>query len=230
MILRMFLVVMATLSLGGCMEFSEEIWINADGSGRVKVDIGLSQAIAAMAMSKGGGEGFCSPEEVSKEKHPNVVSQETQVRNEGEMVHCVIDTHVKDFREIAEVQTMPMDDGDDKLDSVFVIEDLGDGVARFRHRMVPKEKKEEKKKEALKGTKEAMDAMMAKAFEGRYITITLHAPAIHSNQGGEVNPEGTTVSWKMPFYDLVANDRALDAQAEVKYAFTTWEKMKRYFQ
>lgn len=218
-ILRMGWVLVALSLLSGCIDYSEEIWINADGSGRIKVDVGLSPLIAGMVMKEGGDQSFCSQSDSVETSDPNIIRQQTRMHSEGEMIHCIMEAQVKDFRKIAEMDTMPMEEGGAKLESLFVIEDLGGGVARFHRRMVSKQEK--KNEESASSRRDAeLDEMMAEMFAERYLSITLHAPAVLSNSGGTLNPERTTVNWTVPFYEFSANDQVLDARAEVRYAST----------
>ena len=55
----LILTLLASLFLAGCYDLTEELWINPDGSGRMKFTIGLAENLVAMIESSGKSAEFC---------------------------------------------------------------------------------------------------------------------------------------------------------------------------
>ena len=57
--LRLILGLATCLLLSGCYDLTEELWINSDGSGRMKFTIGLAENLVVMIESGGQSADFC---------------------------------------------------------------------------------------------------------------------------------------------------------------------------
>jgi len=62
-ILKMSFLLGLTTLLSGCFELVEEIWINPDNSGRLKLDVAVSEKVIALGKLEGGKDFSVSLEE-----------------------------------------------------------------------------------------------------------------------------------------------------------------------
>jgi hypothetical protein len=63
--LKLLFLLLLPLLLVGCINYSEEAWLNADGSGKISMEISTSQQLIALMSQQGNGNPF-SQEEVAK--------------------------------------------------------------------------------------------------------------------------------------------------------------------
>ncbi len=91
---RLIITLFTILLLSGCYDFTEELWINADGSGRMKFTIGLAENLAAMIEDRNRSADFCDKAIKDKNKLENnvlVTSVAITKSNEAGMNYCTID-------------------------------------------------------------------------------------------------------------------------------------------
>lgn len=132
LILSLFL---STFMLAGCMNVDQQLWINSDGSGRMVLDIGVSEknflelqkgeeALAYLYKSLDGYQ-----ETLKKNIHIKNLS--TRQFAEGEVQHRVIEFDVTDFEAYFE--------GIQKFDDPYTIrlETLDNGDFRFTEKIIP---------------------------------------------------------------------------------------------
>jgi hypothetical protein len=203
--LILILTLFFSLLVSGCYDIAEELWINSDGSGRMKFTIGLAENLAAMIEGGGQSANFCDKAIKDKSKLENnvLITSVTITKNsEAGMNYCSIDVDVKDFRNFAEVRNNVIEGDYDNYEFPFSIIELGEdrfGISQeFNNlgRDGPNQSGIEKV-----GQEMAM-AMMAPMLAGKYISITVHAANIESSNG-EISADSKTVIWKKPLVDLV---------------------------
>ena len=109
-VFKRLVLVLPLLTLTGCFDFLEEIWILPDGSGRVRIDIGLTSALFALP-------GIGSKEKLMDDVHenakqaaeaarsdPDVKSVKVETKDEGGLFHLIYEIEVKDVTKLADVQ------------------------------------------------------------------------------------------------------------------------------
>lgn len=213
---------LAALVLGGCIEITQEVWINGDGSGRMTMDLGLSEQLLSMAGS-GGEDPLAKFREQAKktkaelQKDPNVSSVAITERKEGGDQHFVYDVQVKDVTRLRDVESRlsssgPLgEDGKVRDKGEFKIEKQPNGRLLFLMRL-------QTPKQDGKGGKQA-DAlargMAAAMFGNRAVTIRLHAPKI-ADTNGTLDDQKTTVEWRIPLVDLISEKAGRELRAEVE--------------
>ena len=194
-----------SLLLSGCYDIAEELWINSDGSGRMKFTIGLAENLTAMMEGGGQSANFCDKAIKDKSKLENnvlITSIAISKSNEAGMNYCSIDVDVKDFRNFAEVRNNIIEGDYNNYEFPFSIIELGEeriGISQeFNNlgRDGPNQSKIEKV-----GQEMAM-VMMTPMLAGKYLIVTVHAPNIESSNG-DISTDNKTVTWKKPLVDLV---------------------------
>ena len=202
---RLFITLLTILLLSGCYDFSEELWINADGSGRMKFTIGLAENLIAMIEGSRESADFCDKAIKDKTRLDNnvlITSFAITKSNEAGMHYCTIDIGVIDFRNFGEVRNNVIEGDYDNYEFPFVIEELGEGRIRISQHFDNLGRDGPEQSEIEKVGQEMAMVMMTPMLAGKYITVTVHAPKIESSNG-EISTDSKTVTWKKPLIDLV---------------------------
>ena len=204
---RLIITLFTTLLLSGCYDFTEELWINADGSGRMKFTIGLAENLAAMIEDRNRSADFCDKEIKDKNKLENnvlVTSVAITKSNEAGMNYCTIDIDVIDFRNFGEVRNNVIEGNYNNYEFPFVIEQLGEGRIRVSQDFGNFGRDGPEQSEIEKVGQEMAMVMMTPMLAGKYITVTVHAPLIETSNG-EISADNKTTIWKKPLVDLIRN-------------------------
>ena len=88
----------------GCFDLTEEVWINKDYSGRVKMDMGVSEPLLLMA-SDGSGSGIeglrAEYQQMQRELEakPNVSAARYEEYEQDDVRHFVLDVELEDVRD-----------------------------------------------------------------------------------------------------------------------------------
>ncbi|MBZ4419366.1 hypothetical protein [Myxococcus sp. RHSTA-1-4] len=207
------LATLALLTLTGCFDVVQELWLNPDGSARVVVDLGIPTSLGALAKAIGGKELL---EQVGEQREqlqaavandPNVVELVLRQYEDGDQFHLVQELTVKDasklpelFRKVSE-STGSQQQGSGTWD--FRIErDGGDYV--FTQRFVPdKAPTAEDGDDAAAQVGQVLAKEMVKALLAKNsITVRVHGPSI-GETNGTVNEKKDTVEWKVSLAELV---------------------------
>ena len=102
-----YLVLLAALLLTGCFDFSQEVWINEDASGRVQYGIKLHKGLSALSrdlsISKNPCLLFFHNEEYIRQQ-PGVKSVKVTSYEENELKQCLIDIVVEDYLRLNQLQ------------------------------------------------------------------------------------------------------------------------------
>jgi len=103
MILKMSFLLGLTILLSGCFELVEEIWINPDNSGRLKLDIAVSEKVIALGKLEEGKDLSTGFEESKKriENNPDIARLAYQEYSDAGMRHFIFDMAVNDFHKLA---------------------------------------------------------------------------------------------------------------------------------
>lgn len=233
-IARRALAFVSLLFLAGCIEVSQEIWINADGSGRLKMDIGFSEALLSFAqqaeknpLNEFRTQAAQKQEELKKD--PNVKNVTFSERKESGTQFFTYDVEVRDVTKIAAVQkaVAPGDmpgaaagegaPGAPKAED-FHIEKLPSGNVSFRLKM-----ESPGGMGGEEGASPEQDqmakAMMASMFGDKAITVKVHGPRIVTTNG-KLDAAKTTAEWRIPLVELASAKKGTvtEMTAEVELA------------
>ena len=198
---------LTSLLLAGCYDLTEELWINADGSGRMKFTIGLAENLVAMIEGSGESADFCDSAIKDKSKLENnvlITSIAITKSSEAGMHYCTIDIDVIDFRNFAEVRNNVIEGDYDNYEFPFAIEELDQGRVRISQDFTTLGRDGPNQSEIEKAGQEIAMVMMTPMLAGKYINVTVHAPKIESSNG-EISADNKTTTWKKPLIDLVRN-------------------------
>ena len=204
---RLIITLFTMLLLSGCYDFTEELWINADGSGRMKFTIGLAENLAAMIEDRKRSADFCDKAIKDKNKLENnvlITSVAITKSNEAGMNYCTIDIDVIDFRNFGEVRNNVIEGNYNNYEFPFVIEQLGEGRIRVSQDFGNLGRDGPEQSEIEKVGQEMAMVMMTPMLAGKYITVTVHAPLIETSNG-EISADNKTTIWKKPLVDLIRN-------------------------
>lgn len=201
--------------LCGCIELSEEVWVNDDLSGRVRWDFALSSAVVAMAQQNHDdplAEMRADFEKTRAElaQDPNVTQSRFEDYAEGGYHHFVIDVELKDVRRIGPGFNQPFQSQEalggassDEPTGHMTVEKLDNGnlafVQVFEQGGTTPAADEEDPERLLN------EAMLASMFAGRNFTVTLHAPNV-VDTNGRYSEEQSLVTWQVPLSELMTSD------------------------
>ena len=223
------LIALIGLSVCGCFEMSEEIWFNDDGTGRLLIELKVSEGLMAMADLADSASAFADMDEVEEElkSDPNVEEVLTNEFTEAGMRHLVFDIKVKDYLKLAEVhqKSVASTESSSEFEAPFQITDLGDGKVRFKQSFAEKEVDDE----FAESGEDMGTAMAAAMFADKYITITIHAPKVTSSNG-EINEEENTTTWKIPLFEMMADEGSgYSPEADLDCSTSFGDKVKKLF-
>lgn len=208
------------LLLTGCFEFSEEIWISEDGSGRMKLDIGIGDMLTKLVRESGG----TSPIEQLKKgfqdlqaqlaANPKITKIAYDEYDFGTMNHIVLDLEVTDARLLTELNQKLMAQQRTQsrrfefTESVLEIAKLENGHLGFYQKFGGVHKKDETEEtdpasEVIGKYGEKFGKAMANSVLGdKFISVKVHAPAI-SATNGRLDSNQQSVEWRIPVLDVV---------------------------
>lgn len=231
--LRWLLACCALLTLTGCFDLLQELWILPDGSGRVVFDVGLPKSFLDLARARGKDpleelrvEARATEEDLKKD--PDVTKFEFREYEQDGQQHLVYDLTVKDATRLGELQKRAMEHSPSakqgNANVGFSIEKRGGfGEYVFVQRLgEPKDATG-----STKGTKNqaAQDfgTQMAKALLGNhFFTVRVHGRAIPETNG-TLNDKKDTVEWKYNLMDLAAEaQKGTELRAVVQAAPPLW--------
>jgi hypothetical protein len=220
----------------GCLELTQEIWVNADGSGRMKLDISLPQGLMAMAAEAEGGNPFAENQaeydqlKAHPEQVPNLRSLDHSEYVEGEFHHFVIELEVEDVTllpetmEALQARTSVADEDSGETGEIASPNDMR--LERLgRDRMLFVQTLVDESMVSATGTAEpgmeemeaASQAFLASMFAGKFYTVRVHAPRI-SSANGTVDEAAQTAEWKIPLGDVMSQQAPRELRAEIELA------------
>ena len=239
--LRFVLICAALFCFSGCIDYLEEIWINADGSGKLKVDMGIAETFVSMGKSFGMED---SSNDMQKqylkkkeelEKNPNVQKVDFKDFTQGDMHHFVFDIDVKDIfkvgeltrkLEMSQMETQGQQDTAGK--SEVRIEKLPNGNIQFVQ-LFKGEKKESSSQGMPMGEQgdssgvnyDSMGQAMAMSMFGdKGVTIRVHGPSIVSSNG-KIDDEKKMVEWKIGLAEMSKGSFSKELNAEIELSHSS---------
>jgi hypothetical protein len=223
--LRRLLILLAFVPLAGCFDFGEDVWINPDGSAKLRVSIGLPEGFFAGADDSTAAAG-------RKEMHDQFSKQTDRLRalpgvtgatmrdtTEGGTHRFMMDVDVKSYTDLSLVH-----------DSLFAdsSEGLGEGSGHGGMKVGLKIDAHDrslgvtfvtgKTDSAPAAADDSLASSLARSLFGeRGFMLRLHAPKI-VRATGKIDSAATTVEWSIPIYEVSGNDaprREMHADVEL---------------
>jgi len=190
------------LALSGCLEVSQQVWHNPDGSGKIVIEM----ALAADMLPLMGYEG--SPEENREEIlreiafAPDDLPSDPNIRNAS--VDSFYDPDEGIFRIIMEIELFDLvkgwsDEGDIEVDLFdFTITDNFDGSYRFSQVI-------DASSDLGAGELDEMSQMMFEPFfEGKLYTLQLNVgELIDADPQAVYDRSRGTITWEMPMLEMM---------------------------
>lgn len=217
----LLLVLAAALACAGCLDYTQEIAINPDGSGSTTVDFGISAQLLAMENGE-NGEGraatrnkFIALRDRLK-ANPAVSEAGYREYREGDLQHFVVRITLADITRLGELQdelaggagSEPTDSGGR---SKLTLQRRADGSTSFRYLLAVSQSamptgSAPGDEQMTAATRE----MLKSAFAGRYFTIRLRGPQVRPEPAamvyGTAAADGSSFTWRIPFAELFGGD------------------------
>lgn len=99
---RSLMLLLPLLALGGCLDYTEEVTVNRDGTGRLRTEVAV---LAEFMTDEDAAEMRQGLDEAAAElaKHPDVSKVEVDDRREGLKHHFVFDVHAKRYQALPDI-------------------------------------------------------------------------------------------------------------------------------
>ncbi|WNG43581.1 hypothetical protein F0U60_05275 [Archangium minus] len=212
--LRWLLAPLMLLTLTGCFDLLQEIWLLPDGSGRVVFDVGLPKSFLDLARTKGMDplqelRAAAKATEEDLKKDPDVTKFEFREYEQDGQQHLVYDLTVKDITRLGELQKRAMEHNasakQGKKELAFHVERRGFGeyvfVQRFGEPKDPSGTTNGTKNPSEQAARD-IGAQLARALLGNHFYIVrVHGQSI-TETNGTLNEKKDTVEWKYSLVDL----------------------------
>lgn len=230
---RWLLATLALLSLTGCFDLLEEVWVYPDGSARMVLDITLPKSLVDLAKVTSQDPLAEAREraraaEARLKQNPDITHFEMRDYEEAGEFHLRYDLTVKDVSKLPELQRQAMEEAsrDDRArvggNWDFRIERTGIGEYVFVQRF------DSDKAAAATGDDPANEAtkelgrQMAKALlGGNHLTVRVHAPGF-GETNGTLNEQKDTVEWKMSMAELMDGSSPRELRAVIYAGAPLW--------
>jgi hypothetical protein len=238
--LRWLLAPLVLLTLTGCFDLLQEIWILPDGSGRVVLDVSLPKSLLDLARTQGKDpleemRADARATEAELKKDPDVTKFEFREYEENGQQHLVYDLTVRDATRLGELQKRAMEQsaaakqakqGKGKADLAFRIERRGFGEYVFVQSFgEPKNApgSPDGKNEPLERAAQDFGTQMARALLGNHFYVVRVHGQLIPETNGTLNEQKDTVEWKYSLVDVVdAAAKGTELRAVVQAAPPLW--------
>ncbi len=227
--MRFAFICVALLSFSGCIEYLEEIWINDDGSGKLKIDLGVAESFVSLGKNFGMQD---SMQDMTKqylkrkeelEQNPNVKKADFKEFTENGLHHFVFEIEVKDIFKVGELTKkleMSQLDSQGQQDtsgkSEIKIEKLPNGNIQFVQIFKGERKESTQTNDSSIVANDSVSQAMATAMFGdKGVTIRIHAPQIISSNG-KLDEQMKSVEWKIGLAELAKGSFSKELKAEIE--------------
>ena len=221
--IRLLTAILCALSLSGCFDAQQEIWINPDGSGRLRIDMGLSRELTDV------GEEDSSGIEEMADRFRNAgrklagdarlpSSPVVEEYSDEDFDRVAIELTVNDWRDLPAVNRMILEErqadasvsDDSNRLFLFSLEESEDGNIHYRQPATGTIGETG----GTSGDEDFFEGM-GRALVGAFldeggITVTLHSPTINRTNGDRQSGR-TSVRWHVNLEDLLRGDVEIDA-------------------
>jgi hypothetical protein len=190
------------LFLMGCFEYAEDVYVHADGSGRIKID----RSYASGMLDEDDIAGMRDELEETKaelEELEQVTRVDIDDFKDDDMYHFVFDIHVKDYKFLSKLLEYEEESHADmeghrafaSSTSGIQFQELEDGQIRYRRVLDPAAAQSRARNQRATTSAQAGDGEdpATEMFKDKFFTYRFHAPTI--NSGDETTSE---VEWKFP--------------------------------
>lgn len=226
------LLLVASVACAGCLELTQEVWVNGDGSGRMRLDISLPEGLLEMAADSDGvnplAENLAEFERLKAhpEEIPNLRSVDQSEYVEGEFHHFVIELEVDDVTALSETmalvqkRTSVAEEQAAQADELasqheMKLERVGRDRMVFVQTLVDDSRATVATDPEMEEMDEASKAFLASMFAGKHFTVRLHAPKVASSNG-TLDSTARTSEWKIPLTELMAREGLKELRAEIE--------------
>jgi hypothetical protein len=225
---RIALVALLPICLGGCFEVTEDILVRKDESAQVVLEITVSGSLAMLAgdLDKNGRDPFGDNEKLVRElKATEGVSgvKHSEKKDGTKRIHR-LEMNLENYRMLQGVGDLLMKHQKERLvGTSFTVQDIPPSSARVTQRLAghPIELKTSTQVQgvplnSLMAGKEgeARDYLLGR-LKDKYIYVTLRAPEI-GDHNGESNKSGTMVSWEIPVSAVLeSSGKSIDLAADI---------------
>ena len=188
------------LLLSGCINITQEYWVNGDGSAKVSLDVGLSQALMAMGSAaatstSGNDNGTSAPpsnplDDLRKTysgSNPHIKNVQVREYKDSTLQHFAVTFDVNDFEDFLKNQ----DTSDTQFD--ITLTHQADGTILFTQ-LTDLNTGNQSQTQGLD------PSSMQSVFKDMYWTVTVHVPQVVSTNGTKL--DNGTVQWKIPMADV----------------------------
>ena len=182
--------VLFALLLGGCINIQQEYWLYEDGSAKVGMDIGMSQALISMGASSGSDANSNPFEDLKSEfndNNPNIKNVQVREYSDDDLQHFAVTFEVDDFEKFLATEASQGSEFNITLtrtpdDSILFkqITQLDTGM----------------------GASDMDMESMGPVFKDMYWSVLVHVPRVISTNGEQL--DNNTVQWKIPMADIFA--------------------------
>jgi len=217
------------LPLTGCLDVAQELWVYGDGSGRMNIVIGLHEQLMQGQVRDDSTCDSFFEEKSLMEKREGVESAEYKSYKEGGVFYCAADIKLSDFKQLKTLQDESLkgssiDAYRDSFLREFSLNYVDDGSGYFRQH-ISNHAGDASKQNLQAHAEQLANTIMGRLMTGRYWTVTLHTPGL-LEANGTVSEDNTTVSWRVPLYDLLIDEQyAFDMQATFEVNVPWYKKI-----
>jgi hypothetical protein len=182
--------VVFALLLSGCINIQQEYWLNGDGSAKISMDVGMSDALLSMGGASGGSSQSSPFDDLKKEfstSNTHIKNVQVNEYKKDAMQHFAVTFEVANFEDFLKTQSAQNGEFDISLSHQT------DGSIVFKQ--LTNLNKE--------GQTTGLDAAsVSSMFKDMYWTVIVHAPQVISTNGSKM--DNGTVQWKIPMADVFA--------------------------
>jgi hypothetical protein len=196
------MLILLTFLLSGCLSITQEIWVNADGSGKIKIDMGLGEIFFQMGDSSTSNPLEDMKTSFQAETGTKNLKVSEYTDDKAQMRHVVIEFEVDNV----EQYMLQSASQNSTMGAPMTLEKLANGNYLLKQ-TISNPSPDTTGGEMDQATKD----MMADYFKDVYWTVTVHVPSIVSTNGTQ---SGQTVEWKIPMGDLFLGGKTEDLSLE----------------
>ena len=198
----LFLALAVLFLTPGCFQVQQELWHNTDGSGKVAVNVAISETFLQLA---GGGQPlphiFQTWQELGEaadSNYANIVLNDSLLDKDH---NYSVEMDLKDFSRLGELRRESLD---------FSVEKLENGNLRFSERL------DFRLDASDPNQVETLNALLAGLGEDAY-TVRLHVPhAISADDRANLDPKTGLVEWNLPVSSLISAQQPVEIWAEYR--------------
>lgn len=218
-IFNLFLVLLVTFCLIGCLDINEELWINQNKTGRLKIDLDLSERYVGFMESIGSisdetkNMTIIDLEKIRKNlfDEPSVKRVDIQRYSDFGKRHYVVDLIVNDFHDLPRLSKIILASYEENQagEEAFEFQDINKGELIFHQKMIEQlgssESESSESSEQDSAAEGIASALLSLAFGDDQIKVIVHSSKI-TESNGDISDRSKTVTWKVPLSNLALQE------------------------